>query len=200
MPLFTPPTAGFRFTNKSGAYLSAQQGLSSSATLSNATLRLVPVFFGRAFTCSAIGTEFTVAGDNVSLYRMVIYQDDGTGYPGSLLLDGGSISTGTSNSGTVTTGGTPGVYMNTTIAATPITAGWYWIGGAVQGVSSVQPTMRIAYWEASYLVAPNSTPTTGQVMTAYIQGSVTGTPPSSITAWSGNTSGVAPARIILKVQ
>ena len=46
------------------------------------------------------------AATYTSPLRTGTYADDGTGYPGSLVLDAGSISTGTSNSGTVSTGGT----------------------------------------------------------------------------------------------
>jgi hypothetical protein len=71
--------------------------------------------------------------------RSTVYADNGYGLPTSTpVIDPGSISTGTGNAGTVSTGGTPDLYD------IPITArlqpGVYWAGGVIEGVSSTQPS------------------------------------------------------------
>lgn len=92
-------------------------------------------------TIATLTAEFTAAGDANSVFRIGIWNDDGFGRPGTLLLDAGSISTGTGNAGTVATGGTPGEYEVT--ASLTIPPGLYHVGGAVQGVTTTQPTMRL---------------------------------------------------------
>lgn len=188
-----PPT----FTTKSGAYVTGQLSTSTSATLGNASMRLVPFIVAQACTVTAIGTEFTLAGDAGSSFRMVLYADDGTAYPASLLLDGGSISTGTGNAGTVATGGTPGVYMNTGITPVTLQPGMYWSGGAIQGVTVTQPTMRTALW-FPFVAAPNVMPAVASANVGYLQPSVTGTPPSTLNPWPNSASGSC-CRIILKL-
>lgn len=190
----TPPS----FTTKSGGYIQGQLSVSTTVTSGNGTMRLVPFIVTQACTIVAIGSEFTVAGDAASVFRMVVYADDGTAYPGALLLDGGSISTGTGNAGTVATGGTPGVYMNTGITPLALAPGMYWAGGALQGVTVTQPTMRTALW-FPFAAAPNAVPVTGGSNIGYAQTSVTGTPPSSFGAWPNSASGNCP-RIVFKLQ
>lgn len=195
------PTMTPAATIKSGAYIQGNYLLSTSAVMGNASLHLTPLVLATPCTISAIGTEFTVAGDAPSLFHMAIYGDDGTGYPGSLLLDGGSISTGTGNAGTVATGGTPGVYMNTGITALALLPGTYWVGGAVQGVTTTQPTMRTACF-GMFGTATTAVPAAGAAEVCYAQGAVTTTLPASFVTLGGtNFSAVASvARIILKIQ
>jgi hypothetical protein len=132
---------------------------------------------------------------------MGIYADDGSGYPGALILDGGSISTGTGNAGTVATGGTPGVYMNTGISATVLKPGLYWIGGVVQGVTTTQPTIRTGVYNTGFGGGTSSVPGAGDARSIFTWTSQTGalnTPFVAIGS-AGGSSGTAP-RIIFKLQ
>lgn len=199
MPLYQATPSVPAFTNKASAYLTGMVNLSTSVTLGNGSLRLCPLFFNAPFTLTAVGCEFTVAGDNVSVYRMAMYADDGNCWPGALALDAGSVSTGTSDSGTVATGGTPGVYMRTLGAATPFAAGLYWVGGAVQGVTVTQPTMRVSTFGHPLAFGSSSVPAANANFQGYVQTSVTGTPPSNFQAFTG-TGGSTPGRIILRLQ
>jgi hypothetical protein len=187
------------FTVKSGAYVQGQISVNTSATQGNALLRLVPFIVPQALTIAQIGTEFTVAGDAASIFRMAVYADDGTGYPGSLLLDGGSISTGTGNAGTVATGGTPGVYMNTGITPLALAPGMYWTGGAVQGVAVTQPTMRTAQF-IQFAGANNVLPGTGATSIGYAQSSVSGAMPANFVAFSSLSVAGNATRIVFKLQ
>lgn len=192
--------SGPTFTTKSGGYILSEFNSGTSVTLGNGSLRVCPFLVTKAFTISAIGTEFTVAGDAASLFLMTIYGDDGNCYPGSLVLNGGSISTGSGNAGTVVTGGTPGVYMNTGITATLLEPGIYWAGGAVQGVTVTQPTMRTSLWNFAVNTAVNAQPGAGGSAFGYSASGVTGAPPASFTVFASAGAANSFARIILKQQ
>lgn len=102
----------------------------ASATLGNGTLRLTPWFVPNAIALTKIGAEVTSASAS-TLFRLGIYADDGTGRPGLLIVDAGTIDGG---SATV---------QEKDISVT-IGPGWYWFGGAVQNAAGTQPTMRVA--------------------------------------------------------
>ena len=115
-------------------------GSSTNGALGNGTLRLGGWLVTTPVTITRLFTDFTVAGEANSVFRIGIFADDGSGRAGALVLDAGTISTGTGNAGTVATGGTPGVYeLTVSITLQP---GLYWVGGAVQGAPTTQPTMR----------------------------------------------------------
>jgi len=52
----------------------------------------VPVIFSEKITLDRIGAEITSIGDAASLVRLGIYADNGNVYPGSLVLDAGTIA------------------------------------------------------------------------------------------------------------
>lgn len=114
---------------------------STSATLTNGVARALPWVVTDTLSITRLFCEFTAAGDAASVYRMGIWNHDPTtGKPGTLLVDAGSISTGSGDAGDVATGGTPGVYERT--LSQVLAPGVYWVGGAVQGVTTTQPTLR----------------------------------------------------------
>lgn len=122
-------------------YCNSVQSSATSNALGNGTIRLSPWVVTAPITVTKMLAEFTAAGDANSVFRIGVWQHNTTtGKPNVLILDAGTISTGTGDAGTVATGGTPGVY-ELTVSKT-IEPGVYWVGGAVQGVTSVQPTMR----------------------------------------------------------
>jgi hypothetical protein len=114
----------------SGRYYFVPNSLNTPiASLGNGNLRLIPFYVPAATTLSRIGGEVTVVGDAASVVRLGIYADDGTFRPGALVIDAGTIS---GNSATVQE-----ITINTQLPA-----GWYWTGGAVQNVTTTQPTVR----------------------------------------------------------
>jgi hypothetical protein len=140
-------------TYKSGwyYYFNSPSGSSTSISMTNNRLNLSPFVVTKTLSITRIGTEFTVAGEANSVFRPAVYADDGNGQPtGAALIDPGTISTGTGNAGTVSTGGTPGCY-EITVSYT-FQPGVYWIGGAVQGAATTQPTMRII--ASASIIAP----------------------------------------------
>jgi hypothetical protein len=154
----------------------SSNGLTVSSTLTNGTLRLVPWIVPNAVSVSVIGGEVTSGGDAGSKLRLGVYADDGTCYPGRLLLDAGTIA---GDSATV-----QDIAVNLQLVP-----GLYWIGGVVQLVTVTQPTVRASTMPSPVLLSPGtSTPAAGQNLNGYSQGSVTGALPgvfnSSITVSS----------------
>ena len=153
----------------------------TSNLLGNGTLRVSPMIVTRNQTPSTFFAEFTAAGDAASLLRIVIYADDGSGRPGTLVADVGSISTGTGNAGTVATAGTPGTYEVANTAL--LTPGIYWVGGIVQGVTTTQPTIRIIAASAVQSSIPIGTtlPAAGATIGGYTMTGQTGVPAGTFT-------------------
>jgi hypothetical protein len=178
-------------------YTTGLAATGTSAIQGNGTVRLTPWVVTADITITKLFAEFTAAGDAASLYHVGIWAHDSvTGKPTTLVLDAGSISTGTGDAGTVATGGTPGVYEITVSQAIP--AGVYWIGGAVQGVTVTQPTMRISanYTYPLYIPAGSTLPGANYQAGGMAIASQTGT---LATTASASISSIAGARIGFKV-
>jgi hypothetical protein len=107
--------------------------------------------------------EITAAGESGSVFRFGIWNDDGAGKPGTLLLD----------AGTAATDGSTGAFEVTVSQA--LSPGIYWVGGAVQGAPSSQPTFRTVNSATIATAMPlgSSLPATNTAA-SFIQGSVTG--------------------------
>jgi hypothetical protein len=196
----TPVTPWFTNKQGQGTYVQGQTSVSTSASLGNQLLRLTPLIVTTAFTLTQLGAELVTAGDAPTLIAMAWYGDDGTGYPGSLISAPGSISTGTGNAGTIATAGTPGVYMIPLATPVPITPGLYWLGGVVQGVSSVQPTMRTGSFGTQFAAASAGVPGVSASQLGYTQSSVSGALPATFNTFASAGSAGTVARTIFRVQ
>ena len=132
-------------------FFNSPQSGTTSAGLASDRVQTSAALITNPLTLSKLGIEFSAAGDPSSVYRIGIWNDDGYGRPGTLLLDAGTISTGSGNAGDVASGGTPGAYeVGANITLAP---GLYHVGGAIQGVNTTKPTLRI--------VSINTVPHTG---------------------------------------
>lgn len=171
-----PPTMPW-LTTKSGGFIEGSSQLNTTLP-ANGLLKLTPFIISKPCAFQAVGAEFTVAGDVPSLFNMAIYADDGTGFPGALVSNPGSISTGTGNAGTVPTAGTPGVYFATGLNI-PLSPGVYWWGGAVQGVTVTAPTMRTGVVNQGFIPASNIAPLPGGSILGYQMSGVTAAPPAN---------------------
>lgn len=160
---------------------------STAATLGNGTGRFTPWRVNRTTAFAKIGAEITSAGEAGSVLRLGIYGDDGTGYPGALVLDAGTIA------------GDSATVQEITVAFT-LTPGLYWVGGVVQSAPTTQPTVRTLAMDV-----PNQMPlTAGTTPTAnapanvgFVGFSMTGALPSTWPTASPNLSATA-ARIFVK--
>jgi hypothetical protein len=149
----------------------SQQATSTSAALGYGTLRVTPFTVNSAVTISKLHAEYTVAGDAASVIRMGIWQDNGSGQPGVLIVEAAT---------TPSTGGTPGsVEANASATLSPGTV--YYIGGVVQG-SGTQPTVRTvsagAMPDVVQITQGASLPAAGSVAVAFNQAAVTGALPN----------------------
>lgn len=185
-------------TTKSGGYAQGQFGV-TTATLGNGNLRISPIIITDTIVIKALGSEFSVAGDASSIFNLTCFKDDNTGYPGSLVSNPGSISTGTGNAGTIPTGGVPGVYLAPLPVPLVFTPGIWWLGGVVQGVTVTQPTMAIGYF-SEFIPTSSVLPSLSQSNKGYFISGITGAIPTLFPAWNTvNAAGAAP-RMVFQVQ
>lgn len=153
----------------------------TSAALGNGTLRLAPFVLPSDLTISYIGLEITSIGDVGSTVRLGIYETNAAGdYPGALLIEAAAAIDGTS------------VTVQEVACATTLRGGRiYWMGGAVQGVTVTQPTVRVtnsAYWQGLFSAA---VPGAASTFVGYSQTGVTGALPATFTA-TVTSAGSAP--------
>lgn len=122
-----------RFAPPSGTYVFPTSVATSgtTASLTNGTLRVSPVFIPQTLQITRMGAEVTVIGDVGSKLRIGVYADNGAGYPGALVLDAGQIAGDSATVQEITLGST-----------LTLNRGWYWLGGVVQSVTTTQPTVR----------------------------------------------------------
>lgn len=110
-------------------YYSSGNAASTSSALGNGSLRATPFVLPASTTLTRIGVEVNVVGQAGSLVRLGIYADAG-GYPGSLIVDAGTV---TGDSVAVKE-----ITINTTIPA-----GVIWFASTVQEAATTQPTLYI---------------------------------------------------------
>jgi hypothetical protein len=171
---------------RSGAYLFQQ--CSSSANSSGINVNsayAVPLFIPKATTADRIGLHINVAGSTGALYRLGIYNDNGSWWPGSLLVDGGTIPA------------TAVAYTENTISATIGAAGLFWLVAKCEGVftnarGSVGPSFGV-----NPIVGTNGT----DLAAGYFAALGSGGLPSNWPAWASAGSGVVntPARVTIRV-
>lgn len=88
-------------------------------------LRAYPFPVYRPLQLGALFIQVTVAGSADSVVRMGVYADDGTGLPGALLMELGTISTAA-----------PGVLTLNVPAPILLSTGLYWVAGVTQGTTA----------------------------------------------------------------
>lgn len=142
------------------------------------TLRTTPVYIPTRITIDQLGAETTVAGDAGSVLRVGIYTD-ASGLPGEPLVD---VTVPTDE---------VAIAMADLSADLTLEPGWYHVGGAVQEVSSMQPTIRIiidAPPEDRFLIF-NQNPSAGTPVGYSKSNTVTGALPSyGTTIQTSNTA------------
>lgn len=173
-PVVRVDTAGLRVASArlvtGGYYLTSSPSVAAAVnSLGNGTLRLAPWVLDWTTAIDRIGGEITVVGEAGSKLRLGIYADNGTGYPGALVVDAGQIA------------GDVVATAELTVALT-LDPGLYWIGGAVQSVVTTQPTVRVSSnWTPPILLRSGSIPSGGALLSGYSQTGVTGALPANFT-------------------
>jgi hypothetical protein len=108
------------------------QNNSATGQTTNNSVRVSPWFVTETVTVSSLFCDYTVAGNASSVFRFGIWNDS-SGKPGTLVLD---------DDYTVAVDGTPAVTEIVLSPTLTLAPGLYWVGGAVQGAATTQPTMR----------------------------------------------------------
>lgn len=106
-------------------------GLNSTG-LANEVLRVIPVKLSYPVTIDGLSIYVQVAGEATSVFRFGIYADDGSGFPGALILDAGTVATATTGNKILA------------IAALALQPGLYWFGGVIQAAPTTTPALNSA--------------------------------------------------------
>lgn len=168
------------FTAGAYYYTASPAAVGTSNTLGVGTERLVPMVLTRPLTIDRIGAEVTTVGDAGSKFRIIVRADNGSGLPNALALDAGQIA------------GDSATVQVLTVSAT-FAPGVWWFGGAVQAVTTTQPTMRTmaGTWVPPIPIWANtSTPAAGAAILGVNATGTTGAAPATITV--AGTVGAAP--------
>lgn len=88
----TGANLGLAFPYTTGNYFGAAAITVSNQAKATTRLEAIPVLVWQSTAIDRLGVSKSVAGPSGSLLRMGIYADNGTGAPGTLLLDGGNIA------------------------------------------------------------------------------------------------------------
>jgi hypothetical protein len=168
-----PQVAGSRFFPVSTA------GAGTSGNLSNNGLRLMPFVLPNRLTLSHVGADIATAGEAGSVLRLGIYNDNGSAYPGSLLIEAAATVAG--DSATVQE-----VVCSVTLDGGKL----YWVGGAVQGAPTTQPVVRTngAAMPAGVVTGP--LPSAGLSVVGYFMSNVSGALPATFTTTSTSAGAV----------
>lgn len=166
----------------------APTSTSTSSSISNNSLRLVPWIVRSTLTIIRMGCIVTSSGQASSTFRLGIYSDSGNCYPGSLLLEAGSVATDSTGSPEVT-------------ISQQLTPGLYWVGGAHQGAGSSTATFQTitsSWLPPVDIVLGTSAPASGATAYGFQQSSVSGALPSTYTSTVTTTTGAV--KVFVKVQ
>lgn len=164
--LKAPPVVGQIVCTMPGAYSFIGTNQTISSVQGNQSLRVAALYISKITIFDRIGCEVTTGGESGSTIRLGIYADNGFQYPGSLVLDAGTV-----------TGDTIAIKeINISQLLQP---GLYWMGGCIQGAPTTQPAVRITD-ETINVDAPGTTTATITTdIRCYIQVSVAGALPAT---------------------
>lgn len=101
-------------------WFAAPEGVGSPVALIQNEMGVVPVTLQRAAKVDKLSVNVTTAAASNSM-RLGIYADNGEGYPGALVVDGGTASAATTGAKTVT------------FATVTLPPGTYWLAYVLQG-------------------------------------------------------------------
>ncbi len=107
-------------------------GDGTTSALAQGLMCLMPIYFAKAVTITGLRYEVTSAGSLGSVGRLGMYNDDGNGYPTSLIIDAGTLNNETTGVKSVTTG------INIAVPADSLR----WFAYANQGAPTTNSTMR----------------------------------------------------------
>lgn len=157
--------------------------VSTSSAVANDNLRASPFYARADLTIDRIGCEVTAAGSAGCTVRLGIYADNGSGYPGALVIDAGTVSGAAVASAEITVN-------------TQLKAGLYWFAAVVQGSPASSPTLRVTNG-ASFTPGATSLAAALTAASGYGASGVSAALPATFPAGS-NVVGLAP-RVAVRV-
>ena len=163
---------------RTGLWYSSQGGATTSAPAAS-FLYAAPIYIGNAVTLTSIGINVTVAGGAATVIRLGIYSDIADsrgGYPGSLLIDAGTVA------------GDAIAFASVAISQA-VAPGLYWLAYVAQGGVAPNPTVSVLNGPNPY-VGVSGTTTVG-ARSGYRQAAVSGALPGTFTA-SVDAQGTTP--------
>lgn len=164
------PLSGY----KSGTYIGSSAPAGNITTQpANGDLRLSPLVIntGNSVAFDKLSTYVATGGSTGALARIVIYSDNGYGYPGALLHDSGQIAATTSTAEV-----TEAAFAGITLAP-----GLYWVGVVTQGAPTTAP-IYVGVSGRSPFVGRQNVQAASGTATGYNATGITGAPPSTWTA------------------
>jgi hypothetical protein len=176
-------------TYVSGQYYFANTGALSATAQASGFVYAFPWVVTAPLSISKIGSECTIAGAATSVVRIGVWNDTGNAYPGTLLLDAGTID------------GTSATVQDITLgSALLLGPGLYWVGTVGQ-VAAV-PTMRTALNPDCRFnfAAGTAKPSAGTTLGGYYQSGVTGAFGGSFTSTVNTYPSNQAARVHFKVS
>ncbi len=160
-----------------------QDGVGTSFNAVNGEMRLIPYPLRQTTRIDRLGAQVITPGAAGSLFRLGIYADNGNGYPGALVVDGGAID------GTLAA--TQEVVVDTTLPR-----GLYWFGGVAQG-GVTQPNMRAFGGQAFGIVGATSLAGALQQSLCYIASGIVGPLPATFPV--GTFVGTLAAAVAMRI-
>lgn len=158
-----------------GRYYGVGATLRASAIPAEASAVYTPLAVPADSSIDRIAVDVITAGGAGAVMRLGLYNDNGTGRPGTLLLDAGTVD--------VSTTGTKEI-----IVAQALSAGLIWMVAVVQGAAATRPTMRSHAQGFVASIHGNNAIDILEVAYAYFQGGVSGAlpDPAAITGVSSS--------------
>lgn len=172
MPLFAPTySPGFQ-TQK---WYHAQGAGAGTGLMVLNQLIYAPLFVGAPRVFDAMSLQITVAASSNSSLRLGVYQDS-NGFPGSLVLDAGTITSSCAGS------------FNLLLSSPQTLQGEVWLAAAAQGTAVTQPTVAKLGTDNSLVALSAVASLTGN---GWTESSVTGALPASATPASVSAAAAA---------
>lgn len=105
------------------------QWVNTISGLTNNQGTLYPWRNTQSMSIARLGCEVTTAGEAGSLVRLGIFKDNGSGRPGALTVDGGTVSSATTG------------VKEVTVSAS-LDPGVYWLAAVCQSAATTRPVLR----------------------------------------------------------
>ena len=124
-------------------YYVSSPGANTGGTQNNQQMKAVPWPVAERIVIDRLFVDISTAGNAGSLVRLGVYSDDGTGEPGALLVNAGTIDASTT-----------GVKEITLASPFTLEPGLYWATAGISGATTTVPVLRGV--NASQVLHPGS--------------------------------------------